>query len=128
MNLLTDDGLQSIPLAGVTKVKLLDERVNSELQQALMLLAASHDKDKKTVGITFDGDGKRNVSVSYVTQTPVWKTSYRLVLSDTGNPFLQGWAIVENTSDEDWSNVKLALVSGRPISFVMDLYEPLYAT
>ena len=128
LNLLTDDGMQSIPLTGVQKVKLLDEKLNAELQQALLLLATSHEKDKKTVGVTFDGDGKRNVSVSYITQTPVWKTSYRLVLADTGNPFLQGWAIVENTSDEDWSNVKLALVSGRPISFVMDLYEPLYAT
>ncbi len=128
LNLLTDDGMQSVPLAGVQKVKLLDDKLNAELQQALLLLATSHEKDKKTVGVTFDGDGKRNVSVSYIAQTPVWKTSYRLVLADTGNPFLQGWAIVENTSDEDWSNVKLALVSGRPISFVMDLYEPLYAT
>ena len=128
LNLVTEDGLQSVPLAQVQKLKLLNERLDSELQQALALLAASHEKDKKTVGITFEGEGKRKVSVSYVTQTPVWKTSYRLVLADKGNPFLQGWAIVENTSDEDWSNVKLALVSGRPISFVMDLYEPLYAT
>jgi hypothetical protein len=41
---------------------------------------------------------------------------------------LQGWAIVENTSDDDWNNVKLSLVSGRPISFTMDLYQPLYST
>ena len=128
LNLLTEDGLQSIPLGQVQKIKLLNERLDSELTQALAMLAASHEKDKKTVGITFDGTGKRKVSVSYVTQTPVWKTSYRLVLEDKGNPFLQGWAIVENTSDEDWNDVKLSLVSGRPISFVMDLYEPLYTT
>ena len=47
------------------------------------------------------------------------------MLSD-GKPLLQGWAIVENTSEEDWSGVNLTLVSGRPISFTMDLYEPLY--
>src|SRR5262249_29909974 len=63
----------------------------------------------------------------YVVQTPVWKTSYRLVLSDAGAPYLQGWAIVENTTDEDWDSVRLALISGRPISFIMDLYQPLYA-
>jgi hypothetical protein len=56
----------------------------------------------------------------------MWKTTYRLVLSDTVSPYLQGWAIVENTTDEDWENVQLSLVSGHPISFVMDLYEPLY--
>ena len=128
LNLLTEDGLQSIPLAQATKVKLLNERLNSELDQALVMLAASHEKDKKTVGLTFDGQGKRKVGVSYVVQTPVWKTSYRLVLTDKTNSFLQGWAIVENTSDEDWSNIRLSLVSGRPISFVMDLYQPLYAT
>ncbi|MGD1085175.1 MAG: DUF4139 domain-containing protein [Verrucomicrobiota bacterium] len=128
LNVVTGDGLQSIPLPQVTKVKLLNERLDAELHQALTLLAASHDKDKKTVSIAFDGEGKRDVAVSYVVQTPVWKTSYRLVVDEKPTPFLQGWAIVENTTDEDWTNVKLALVSGRPISFVMDLYEPLFAT
>jgi hypothetical protein len=62
-----------------------------------------------------------------VVEAPVWKTSYRLVLNKEGKPFLQGWAIVENPSDEDWQHVGMALVSGRPISFRMDLYDPLYA-
>jgi len=128
LNVLTEDGLQSIPLAQVQKVKLLSEQLNAELRQALEVLATSHDTQKKTVGLTFDGQGKRKVSVSYISQTPVWKTSYRLVLDDKAKPFLQGWAIVENTSDEDWENVQLSLVSGRPISFVMDLYQPLYTT
>ncbi len=128
LNLVTEAGFHSIPMPQVQSVRLMNERLDGELRQALALLAASHDKDKKSVGITFAGTGKRKVSVSYVAQTPVWKTSYRLVLGEKGNPFLQGWAIVENTSDEDWSNVKLALVSGRPISFVMDLYQPLFVT
>ncbi|MGE0538342.1 MAG: hypothetical protein AB7O68_25490, partial [Pirellulales bacterium] len=59
-------------------------------------------------------------------ESPIWKTSYRLVLKEDETPHLQGWAIVENTTEEDWNGVQLALVSGRPISFVMDLYEPLY--
>src|SRR5207249_6563691 len=63
-----------------------------------------------------------------VTEAPVWKTSYRLALGQGGEkPVLQGWAIVENPSEEDWQGVRLALVSGRPISFKMDLYQPLYA-
>ena len=60
-------------------------------------------------------------------ENPIWKTSYRLVLSARrGKPFLQGWAMVENPTDEDWKDVRMALVSGRPISFQMDLYQPLY--
>jgi hypothetical protein len=128
LNLLTEEGLQSIPLAQTQKIRLLNEALNAELRQALEVLATGHDTQKKTVGITFDGEGKRKVGVSYIAQTPVWKTSYRLVLDDKAKPFLQGWAIVENTSDEDWENVRLSLVSGRPISFVMDLYQPLYTT
>jgi hypothetical protein len=66
--------------------------------------------------------------MGYVIETPIWKTTYRLVMpeddSDTG--YLQGWAIVENQTESDWSDVTLSLVSGRPISFVQDLYQPLY--
>ena len=128
LNLLTEDGLQSLPMNQLQKIKLLNERLNSELHQALQVLSTGHDTQKKTVAITFDGEGKRRVSVAYIAQTPVWKTSYRLVLDEKEKPYLQGWAIVENTSDDDWDNVKLSLVSGRPISFTMDLYQPLYTT
>src|SRR5204862_6306973 len=66
------------------------------------------------------------VQVGYVIEAPIWKTSYRLLMADKDKPYLQGWAMVENPTDEDWSGVKMALVSGRPISFKMDLYNPLY--
>jgi hypothetical protein len=79
------------------------------------------------VSLSFSGKGEREVRVGYVVEAPIWKTSYRLVLNKGGKPFLQGWAIVENPSDEDWQRVGMALVSGRPISFRMDLYDPLYA-
>jgi hypothetical protein len=128
LNLLSEDGLQSLPMNQLQRIKLLNERLNGELHQALQVLATGHDTQKKTVAITFDGQGKRRVSVAYIAQTPVWKTSYRLVLDEKEKPYLQGWAIVENTSDDDWENVKLSLVSGRPISFAMDLYQPLYTT
>ena len=128
LNLLTSDGLQSFPLSEVRKIKFVNPSLEAELRQALEVLASGHDTQKKTVTVGFDGEGKRKVSVAYIAQTPVWKTSYRLVLDEKEAPFLQGWAIVENTSDEDWENVKLSLVSGRPISFTMDLYQPLYAT
>src|SRR5438093_8477866 len=52
--------------------------------------------------------------------------SHRLVISKEGRPCLQGWAVVESPSDEDWNEVGMVLVSGRPISFQMDLYQPLY--
>lgn len=125
LNLLTDSGLTSVPLAGVQRIKLTNEKLDAELRQALATLALAHQNDKKTVSLRFNGDGKRRVQVGYVQNAPIWKTSYRLVLGDE-EPLLQGWAIVENTTEEDWKDVNLSMVSGRPISFVMDLYQPLY--
>lgn len=126
LNLLTDTGLRALPLAQLQRIELVSERLDAELRQALEVLASGHDTQKKTVRLIFEGAGQRRVRVGYVIATPVWKTSYRLVLSEDSTPFLQGWALVENTADDDWHDVRLSLVSGRPISFVMDLYEPLY--
>jgi hypothetical protein len=125
LNLLTDDGLRSVPMDTVSRLKLVNEKLDGELKKALALLASGHDSDKKAVEISFLGKGERRVRVGYIQETPIWKTTYRLVLSEQ-KPFIQGWAIVENTSEEDWKDVRLSLVSGRPISFTMDLYQPLY--
>jgi len=126
LNLLSADGLRSVKLVEILRIKFTNPTLESELKRALDVLALSHDTAKKAVQLHFAGEGKRRVKVSYVIEAPIWKTSYRLVLDKDGSPLLQGWAMVENPSDEDWSNVKMALVSGRPISFKMDLYNPLY--
>ncbi len=126
ITLLTEDGFRSLSLATVQRIKLTNPTLNAELHQALATLATNHDAQKKTVSITFDGIGNRQARIAYLTETPVWKTSYRLVLDEDKAPYLQGWAIVENQTPQDWNNVKLSLVSGRPISFTMDLYQPLY--
>lgn len=127
INLLTDEGLQTFALNSIARIQMADEKLEQEFRAALKTLAAAQATDKKTVTLDFVGQGKRPVRVGYVREAPVWKTSYRLVMSDDKAPHLQGWAIVENTGDVDWQNVELSLVSGRPISFVMDLYSPLYA-
>jgi hypothetical protein len=126
LNILTGDGLRSIPLSQIQRIQITNQQLKAELRQALEVLASSHDLQKKSVRLEFDGKGRRRVRVGYIVETPVWKTSYRLALSETKPPYLQGWAIVENSTDEDWDGVGLSLVSGRPISFRMDLYEPLY--
>jgi len=133
INLLTDEGLQSLALASISRIQIADPELEKEFRTALKILASAHATDKKTVTLKFLGEGRRPVRVGYIREAPVWKTSYRLVLSDGDDdnaeaPLLQGWAIVENTGDQDWKDVQLSLVSGRPISFQMDLYSPLYAT
>jgi hypothetical protein len=130
--LLTAGGLRTIALDAITEIRLVDKRLQGELEKALAVLALGHDNDKKSVVLQFTGKGERNVRVGYVQESPLWKTSYRLVLDEPAageqrtKARLQGWAIVENTTDRDWKDVRMSLVSGRPISFTMDLYQPLY--
>ncbi len=128
LNLWCAEGMRAVKLNDVLRVRFLSPVLESELKRALETVGLSHDTAKKSVSIMFSGDGKREVSVAYVVENPIWKTSYRLVLPNKkdAKPSLQGWAIVENATEEDWKDVHMALVSGRPISFRMDLYQPLY--
>jgi len=127
LNLLAGAMIRSVELQSITSLTFDDPQLQDELTKALAALSQSRDQDKKPVLINFIGSGERRVRVGYVVETPVWKTSYRLILDDRSAK-LQGWAIVENQTESDWNNVSLSLISGRPISFVMDLYAPLYLT
>ncbi|HEV3236207.1 MAG TPA: DUF4139 domain-containing protein [Gemmataceae bacterium] len=126
LNMWCAEGMRAVKLADIQRVRFLNPVMESEFRRALEVLALSHDTQKKSVTLNFEGQGKRPVRVGYVIENPIWKTSYRLVLNKEGKPYLQGWAVVENPSDEDWKDVRMALISGRPISFQMDLYQPLY--
>jgi hypothetical protein len=126
VNVLTAGGLRTVVLDHLREVKLLDERLDRELRESLELLATGLDDQRRRVELRFAGNGAREVRAGYLQEMPVWKTTYRLVLDENQRPYLQGWAVVENTTDEDWTNVRLSLVSGRPVSFIQDLYQPLY--
>src|SRR5262245_10535873 len=126
LNMWCAEGMRSVKLTDVQSLRFSNPVIESEFRRALEVLALSHDSQKKSVSLHFSGEGKRKVQVGYVIEAPIWKTSYRLVMAEKEKPYLQGWAMVENPTDEDWSAVKMALVSGRPISFKMDLYNPLY--
>ena len=123
----SDSGeLQSFDLAEVRSIKLLDEGAKHDLSEFASATASARRRDSKTISITSDGDGAREMVVSYTVAAPIWKTTYRVVLDPDGKPFFQGWAIVDNVSEEDWGNVQLSLVSGTPISFIQPLQQPLY--
>ena len=126
VTLNTAAGITSIALMDVQGIRFLRKEVQDDLAQALQVLSSSHGIEKKKLVLHFTGTGKRRVRIGYILEAPVWKTSYRLVLGDASSHLLQGWALVENTSDTDWRNIALMLVSGRPITFTMDLYQPLY--
>ncbi|MBI3844735.1 MAG: hypothetical protein HY292_08875 [Planctomycetes bacterium] len=125
ITVMTDGlGIQSFNLADVQSVKFKEEALNKDLARYAEILSSTHKRDEKIVRIQADADG--DLFAAYTVEVPVWKASYRVVLDEKKQPLLQGWAIVDNTEEEDWNNVQLSLVSGLPVSFVMNLYDPRY--
>ncbi len=64
-----------------------------------------------------------NVLLTYVTEAPAWKPSYRIVVGAKGKVMLEGWAIVDNTSGEDWKGVLVGVGSSSALSFRYDLWS-----
>lgn len=128
--LLTSAGLSTIRLDDVLSFTPLDrglaDKFAASLEKRGNALTQGLDDGIRPVTLHFRGKGRRDVRAGYLLETPAWKTSYRLVLEPKVKPYLQGWAVVENPGDEDWQDVNLSLVSGRPISFIQDLATPVY--
>ena len=130
ISLITDAGeVRSVDLNPTTSVRILDGDLKVEVSRYLGLIAASRDQDVRRMTLSTTGTGDRNLYVSYISEVPVWKTTYRIVLPSKleKKPLLQGWAIVDNTVGEDWNNVELSLVAGAPHSFIQQLSEPYYS-
>lgn len=117
--------LQSFDLLEAKQITLLDGNLKKDLQHLLKVLITTKKKDLKKLTVFSKGEGERTINLSYIVAAPLWKTSYRLLLNDKSS-LIQGWALVDNTQDEDWENVALSLVAGLPVSFTHDLYSPRY--
>jgi hypothetical protein len=128
VSLVTDSGeVRIFDLTPSTTVRVVEKDVNDEVGKYMGLVASTRDQDVRRMTISTAGDGERKLLVSYISEVPVWKSTYRIVIPTDGKPLLQGWAIVDNTVGEDWDNVELSLVAGAPQSFVQKLSQPYYA-
>lgn len=129
LSLITDGGeLRQFEMTPLLGVRLLEGDMREDVGRYLSVLASGREQDLRRMVINSTGQGARQLQVSYISEVPVWKSTYRLVLpKDSSKPFIQGWAIVDNTVGEDWKDVELSLVAGAPQSFVQELSKPTYA-
>lgn len=129
LSLITDAGeLRTAELTPSISVRLLDRGLPGQIQRFLDAVSAEREPDVRGMSIATEGSGERSLFVSYVSEVPVWKATYRIVLdSKAQGPLLQGWAIVDNTVGQDWENVDLSLVAGAPQSFIQNLSQPFYS-
>jgi hypothetical protein len=69
------------------------------------------------------GVQRAEVLLTYVTEAPAWKPSYRVVVGDQGKVMLEGWAIVDNTTTEDWKGVLVGVGASSALAFRYDLWS-----
>jgi hypothetical protein len=130
VSLITDAGeVKTTEVSPAFSVRLLERGLTSKVERFLDLLAASREADVRRMVVSTEGTGERSLFVSYISEVPVWKATYRLVIGSKAgqNPLLQGWAIVDNTVGQDWEDVQLSLVAGAPQSFIQNLSQPYYS-
>jgi hypothetical protein len=124
---LLDSGeLRMLDLAAASSIRFADPKLQVQLRDYLAVVNQSRSLDRRSIYIDSSDAKERQIAAGYMLPTPVWKSSYRLIFGEKSEPTLEGWAIVDNTTGEDWTNVRLAVVSGRPVSFISNLYEPKY--
>src|ERR1051325_7386507 len=128
MTLVSDAGtIHVVEITPAVTVRLAERDSTQQVGAYLGMLASASGGDQRQLKIATAGAGERDLLVSYISEVPVWKTTYRIVLpAGEGTPLLQSWAIVDNTIGEDWQNVDLSLVAGAPQSFLQQLSQPLY--
>jgi len=128
-SVVTDSGeMKNFELGPATSVRLAERDLSEEVSRYLNLVGSSRARDLRRMTISDVGTGEREIDVSYISEVPVWKSTYRIILSQKPNvkPLLQGWAIVDNTVGEDWKDVQLSLIAGSPQSFIQQISQPYY--
>jgi hypothetical protein len=129
LSLITTSGAaRVIELTPLLSVRPLDANLQGQLDRYLELLSTTHSTGLRHLTLDALGQGQRELRVSYISEVPVWKSTYRIVfpLTPNGNATMQGWAVVDNTVGADWDNVQLSLVAGAPQSFIQPLSQPIY--
>ncbi len=125
----TDTGaLRTAELTDAVSVRMIDPTLEKQFASYLEIIASARDQQLRHLTLEDRGQGQRQLQVSYISEVPVWKSTYRIVFprDPNGKATLQGWAVVDNTVGVDWDNVQLSLVAGAPQSFIQPLSQPLY--
>ncbi|WP_437966306.1 hypothetical protein WMF04_43000 [Sorangium sp. So ce260] len=108
----------------VDEVRPVDPAVAGRLGAAVGALSGRAAQIRRSLRVL--ADSATPVRLGYIAETPVWRSTYRLIL-DGPRARLQGWALLHNDTDEPWNSVSVELVNGRPDSFLFPLSAPRYA-
>jgi len=134
LTVVSDSGdVKSIELTPTTSVQLLDSTLHTDVTRYLQLLDSNRSQGLRHLTLDDKGTGSRELRVSYISEVPIWKSTYRILFTDSAKAeasqtaTLQGWSVVDNTTGTDWLNVQLSLIAGAPQSFIQPLSQPIYS-
>ncbi len=128
VTVVSDTGqVRTVELTSAVSVTLLDTALHTDVTRYLELLASTRNQGLRHLTLLDRGTGLRELRVSYISEVPVWKSTYRILFTgDATTATLQGWSVVDNTTGSDWTNVHLDLIAGAPQSFIQPLSTPYY--
>ena len=122
---------RTLELAPATSVRLLDASLHNDVMRYLQLIDANRSQGLRHLTLSDNGSGTRELRVSYISEVPIWKSTYRILFTNSNSASqqatLQGWSVVDNTTGADWNNVQLSLIAGAPQSFIQPLSQPIYS-
>ncbi|GAJ00331.1 unnamed protein product, partial [marine sediment metagenome] len=129
-----DEVISKIKFTEIKTLDILNEEIKKDLKFFLDTIISGKKKDAKKIKINCESGGNdevdRIIFVSYIRESPIWKTSYRLIMSKEQaleeKCLLSGWSLIENTTNQDWENIELSLVAGMPVSFKYEFYQPIF--
>jgi len=126
LTVMSGGQMEVVRLSKVKAVKLHDGDFAMQLNRSLDAAAGEGMFEQVELEVRLTGARTHELTISYVVSSPMWKPTYRVVLPNDGigDALLQGWAVVDNISGEDWSEINLSLTSGAPIAFRYDLHTP----
>ena len=131
--------VRTVELTPATELHLLDTELHQDVMRYLELLAGTRNQGLRHLTLQDNGTGTRELRVSYISEVPIWKSTYRIIFTDRKvasgsataytpqSAMLQGWSVVDNTTGADWINVQLSLIAGAPQSFIQPLSQPIYS-
>lgn len=130
VTVMSDTGMKSAVMENLNAVQFTEKAVQDQITRALEAVYTNRVKDQRTLNVTLNGEGKRDVALAYLQAAPLWKSTYRLVLPNEGaedkTALIQGWAVLENTTGQDWNDVAVTITSGSPVTYTQALYESYY--
>lgn len=114
--------VKRIPFEEIETVNFTEEAVQQEISKALKKNFQQIKPDSTFLDLVLESldENGSEAMVQYTIPVAAWKMRYSIREED-GSFYLEGAAVIDNNTDEDWNESLISVVTGNPISFNTDI-------